>query len=498
MNINEFIRQYHNHPVLFIGTGFSLRYLDNSYSWDGLLKLIGCNLKKSNEYYYDVKSKHSVNGTFLFPEIGSEIERDFNQFLIDNRDGEFKNINDLFYQNMEQGTNISRFKLYVSALLSEIQISDGMITEIKELKKARKNISSIITTNYDKLIEEIFEFNPLIGNDILLSNPYGALYKIHGCVSKPEKIILSKEDYDNFNLKYELIRAQLLSLFIHNPIIFLGYSINDSNIKDLLKIIFTYVEPNSELASKIRQNFLLVEYEKNSDNLIVSDYDVDIDGLSTIRINKLKTDDFSTIYKAIASLELPISTMDIRKVESIIKEIHEGGKIKISITDDLDQLDNDDKVLVLGSKKTITYTYQTSAEMMAMYFKIIDESNTQILELVDKFTIQKNQYFPIYGFAKINRNIVCTDILKQQQQEKLEHYLAGIKDSYKVTYQTIDEVLENEDIPKSNKIPILFYSIMKGAINIELVENYLRKSDNKKTTDYRKILCAYDYLMYKE
>ena len=33
MNIQEFISNYHNHPVLFVGTGLSLRYLENSYSW---------------------------------------------------------------------------------------------------------------------------------------------------------------------------------------------------------------------------------------------------------------------------------------------------------------------------------------------------------------------------------------------------------------------------------------------------------------------------------
>ncbi|MDI5499114.1 SIR2 family protein, partial [Salmonella enterica subsp. enterica serovar Montevideo] len=132
------------------------------------------------------------------------------------------------------------------------------------LIKTRKNIGSIITTNYDQLVENIFDFNPLIGNNILLSNPYGSVYKIHGCVSDPNNIIITGEDYANFDNKYELIRAQLLSIFIHNPIIFIGYSISDKNIKYLLKTIFSYVDLNTELAKRIKDNFLLVEYEKDS------------------------------------------------------------------------------------------------------------------------------------------------------------------------------------------------------------------------------------------
>lgn len=88
-------------------------------------------------------------------------------------------------------------------MLKEVKIRELALPEIAELKKARKNISSVITTNYDKMIEQLFAFNPLIGNDILLSNPYGSVYKIHGCVSQPEKIIITASDYEEFNCKYE-------------------------------------------------------------------------------------------------------------------------------------------------------------------------------------------------------------------------------------------------------------------------------------------------------
>src|SRR5699024_9945543 len=135
---------------------------------------------------------------------------------------------------------------------------------------------------------------------ILLSNPYGSIYKIHGCVNEPTKIIINEDDYKSFSKRYELIRAQLLSLFIHNPIIFLGYSVSDENIKSLLRTIFTYVEPNSDHAHKIRQNFLLVEFDEGSQSTSISAHDIDLEGFSsTIRINKILTDDFSTIYEQI-------------------------------------------------------------------------------------------------------------------------------------------------------------------------------------------------------
>lgn len=81
------------------------------------------------------------------------------------------------------------------------------------------------------MIEVVTEFDPLVGNNILLSNPYGSVYKIHGSVENPEELVFTSDDYSEFDQRYDLIRAQLISLFVHNPIVFIGYSVNDVNIK---------------------------------------------------------------------------------------------------------------------------------------------------------------------------------------------------------------------------------------------------------------------------
>ena len=171
-----------------------------------------------------------------------------------------------------------------------------------------------------------------------------------GVSPTPRRIIITDSDYVRFEGNYELIRAQLLSLFIHNPIIFIGYSVGDDNIKSLLKTVFTYVESNSDLAKRIKDNFLLVEYEPGSDNQEITDHDIDIQGFPTIRINKIKTNDFTAIYQTISNLSLPISAMDIRKVQSIVKEIYAGGDIKVKITEDLDSLKNEEKIWQLALK----------------------------------------------------------------------------------------------------------------------------------------------------
>ncbi len=494
MKIKEFISSYKNHPVLFIGTGISLRYLKNSYTWDGLLKKIAFELTNNKEFYLDLKSKCYKNDSYQYEKIATLLEEEFNTLLSQDRNGKFKETNDIFYENMKKDNYLSRFKIYISHLLSNLEYKDNMQDEIIELKKIRKNISSIITTNYDQFIEEIFNFNPLIGNDILLSNPYGSVYKIHGCISKQKHIIFTENDYKLFSEKYELIRAQLLSLFIHNPIIFMGYSISDRNIKDILKTVFTYIEPNSEQAEKIRNNFLLVEYEENSVSNEIVEHDIDLEGFSTIRINKLKTDNFIPIYTALSNLHLSVSAMDIRKVQDIVKEIYSGGEIKVSITDNLEEVNNDEKILAIGSVHTIRYEYQNKSEMISNYFQIIDESNSQVLNLIDKYSIQKQQFFPVYGFSKINENIQCIDKLKKQQKDKITSIN---KSKYKNEHISIESILNDINIANSNKNSTIIWSILKKQINLEELEKYLRDFGDKKSTEYRKLLVTFDYQKYK-
>lgn len=496
MNINEFIKKYHNHPVLFIGTGISLRYLKNSFTWDNLLKKICHDLTDNEESYYDIKSKCEKNGKYDFTLVAKELEIIFNKALESDRHGKFEKVNDIFYEYMRKDQKLSRLKIYISLLLSDLSFKDEMTDEISEFKKTRKNIGSIITTNYDSLIENLFDFQPLVGNNILLSNPYGSVYKIHGCISQPQKIIITSDDYEYFDAKYELIRAQLLSIFIHNPIIFLGYNIGDENIKSLLKTIFTYVEPNSEQAEKIRDNFLLVEYDAGSTSTDISEHDIDLEGFSTIRINKIKTDDFESIYKALSNLTLPISAMDVRKVQNIVKDIYAGGDIKVNITEDLDTIDNKDKIIAIGSSKTIQYQFQTKPEMMSNYFKIIDESNSQLLILINKHTINSSQYFPIFGFSIVCPEINELDKLKGYQTDKLHQAFENTKENCKSTHKDISSILQDENISQSNKTNAIFWSLMSKNLNLTEIEVFLRSYTNKTTTEYKKLLCAYDFMKY--
>lgn len=500
MNIQNFVSAFTNYPVMFIGTGLSLRYLESSYTWDGLLFKIATDLE-DEKFYFNLKSKHESNGMFQFEKIATDLESIFNEKVTYLDSDVFKNINNVFYENMKKGINVSRFKIYISNILNDEQLRQDKITEIDEFKKACKNINSIITTNYDTFIEKNLGFEKLVGNDIILSNPYGSVYKIHGCVTEPQKIIITDDDYAQFEKKYELIRAQLLSIFIHNPVIFIGYNIGDRNIKCILKTIFTYVDSNSELANKIKNNFLLVEYEKNSTSTEILEHSIEIDERTTIKINKLRTDNFISLYDSLSKINIPISVMDIRKVQNIVKDIQSGGDIKVQIEENVDGMSNNEKVLFIGSKNSIRYIFQTTKDILKNYFHIIKDKNEQFIEIINKQNIKKSSYFPIFAFSIVFKEIKKSQQLKKQQEDKLNEYVTRIIDNYKCckgNHDSISDIMNDESISYSYKIQEIVYSILNKRISSEDAKSYLLNFKDKDSTDYNIILCAYDYVFFNE
>lgn len=89
MKIENFINNFKNHPVFFVGTGISLRYLENSFTWDGLLSYISNELKGNDEFYYDLKYKYKNNGEYDYAKIATELEKEFDLILQSDRNEKF-------------------------------------------------------------------------------------------------------------------------------------------------------------------------------------------------------------------------------------------------------------------------------------------------------------------------------------------------------------------------------------------------------------------------
>lgn len=220
------------------------------------------------------------------------------------------------------------------------------------------------------------------------------------------------------------------------------------------------------MSERIRSNFLLVEFDEGSKNKKVVEHDIQLENNKVIRINKIKTEDYSSIYKALGNLELSVSALDIRKVQNVVKDIYKGGKTRVEITEDIDDLNNSEKILAIGTSKTIKYEFQTVPELMQKYFQIEEEENKQILDVINKQIIQKINFTNLL-FYKINPKINNIEKFKKQQNEKIKNILENLEDCFKIACFTIEEISDSEYITPSKEENVLVYNVIKGNIVLE-------------------------------
>lgn len=101
------------------------------------------------------------------------------------------------------------------------------------------NPCSFITTNFDDLLEEAAAQSgqgfKSIACDTEISSINGDRYilKLHGDL-KHKNIVFKEEDYLNYSENFKLIETVLKSIFSINTVVFIGYGLNDYNIKLIL------------------------------------------------------------------------------------------------------------------------------------------------------------------------------------------------------------------------------------------------------------------------
>lgn len=178
-------------------------------------------------------------------------------------------------------------------------------TSDQRLLASIPHFKTIFTTNYDSLLESAYPR----GKCVVLTSSQGCsndecalvkIYKIHGDISTmsdPDSIIITNEDYENyFNKKsLKILWEDLKHAFIHTYVVFVGYSLADENIFEIVKKVredlnrnakgMYLVSPDESLAhnGKLKANGItyinntgegfLKALQKTIDNTIVKDFE---------------------------------------------------------------------------------------------------------------------------------------------------------------------------------------------------------------------------------
>ncbi|HWJ80284.1 MAG TPA: SIR2 family protein, partial [Niallia sp.] len=284
-------------PILFIGSGLARRYY-GSPNWIGLLeKLIELNPIISMPLGFFMQ-----NNANDLPKVASSLVEQYQKYGWEHHHaGLFPK--ELYDHSYAKSIFLkSQVSQYLDGLMKDFRLEDNLHKE--ELLRLRSlKPHAIITTNYDNLLETIFEdFKVVIGQQVISKKEatnIGHILKIHGSTSHPEEIIISHEDYEQFEDKQKYLIAKLLTYFMEHPIIFLGYAVNDTNIRNILSDISEIVSGGSD---EIVNNIWFIEWKKDEidpDFRPPSDKSIDLGAGKTIRVNYIAVNSFEEVYTSL-------------------------------------------------------------------------------------------------------------------------------------------------------------------------------------------------------
>ncbi|MDZ5459642.1 SIR2 family protein [Azohydromonas lata] len=503
----EHLKQFASAPFIFVGSGLSRRYLGLE-TWERLLRKF-CEGIKDFEFYNSL-----ADGDLA--QVASLMDEDFHAYWWSSDN--YKESRLIHKSKVKQKSDPLRMEICI--YLSSLEIKNAADMPLAEEVSLLRNISidGVITTNWDGMLESLFgDYKVFFGqNELLFSNPQSIaeIYKIHGCASDPSSLVLTKDDYKDFERKNPYLAAKLITLFVEHPIIFLGYSLHDPHIGFLLRNILDAL--GSDKVYKLQNNLIFVQQAHGASASVIPSF-IAIDK-SQLPITVVKTDDFSSVYSALqeSKRKLPIRILRFFKEQlyDLVRTTEPSAKLFVKYIDQIQSKDDVEFVAGVG-----VAAEERASEKGYEGFGSIDLFSDLILEdralkpnLVVNKTIpmlgKNNTYLPIFKYLKAIGASSYEDC-KRLGINLDKHYSGDLifyrNKSYEKSY--------NRDVLGKSAAEIVdFYSPEKAAIYLAylegenfdcaLVKKFLVvnfgfiKNKDSKSTQFKKLACFYDYICF--
>lgn len=141
--------------------------------------------------------------------------------------------------------------------LKEIILPEAEPNIINELI-AQIHPKHIVTTNYDKLMDQVAADYAIIrqDKDLFRVNADHYLIKMHGDVDNIEDIVFKETDYLQYSETHRLMETFLKSLLIDHVFLFVGYSLNDYNLNTFTSWI-DFIAKEMNVKEDMHRNFFL-------------------------------------------------------------------------------------------------------------------------------------------------------------------------------------------------------------------------------------------------
>lgn len=511
--IDELIKKLDTIPFLFIGSGLSKRYYDLP-NWEGLLKEMVVKFNNDEFAYRSYESRASIGEQpyGINPKIASLIEEDFNKEWF--RNPKIRSVDNGYIKKIQDGC--SPFKAELGYYLKNKSVlRDEFKEEVTLLNNvAKKSIAGIITTNYDLFFETyLSEFKVYISQQALLFSQLqeiAEVYKIHGSLNNPQTIVINEKDYKEFKEKSEYLAAKLLTIFMEYPIIFMGYSLSDPNIRDILSSIVKCM--SKEQVKLLKNKFIFIEYIPGMKNYEISEFTFADDKM--LIMTKISLSDYSLVYRAIGQkkMRIPIRLLRVLKDElySFTLSNEPTKNIKVAPIDD-ERVANDELVISIGTTETLNINGLHGVSADQWYKNIVmNDLGYDIQDLLayaPRLASQLSGKLPINSlYQESFKDMEGIDKLLINDFEEIISETIR-KERNRHPQDSIENIRE-KNYPLDKEMLYIAY-LQENQIHLNTLEKYLKDIFTEKSnifeilepkvrTNLRRLIRIYDYLKGKK
>lgn len=307
-------------PYLFVGSGFSRRYC-GAPSWQELLIRLAKETRPDKEYpFASYKSEEEEEEpSIIYPRIATKIERDYNRLFFEGGIEKGREHAQVDYEKSGE----SPFRRHLAHIFSEISktdLSQDLEEELSDLGIiAKHSVNGVITTNYDGFLENIFpEYDVYIGQeDLIFSQSTGVaeIYKIHGSYTNPHSLVFTEADYAGFEKRKAYLTAKLLSIFMENPVIFLGYSASDTDVLGIFESMANCL--NAEHLMQLGKRIIFVDYSEESAGTTVATGFMHLNG-KNMSYTHILTNSYLSIFKCLLKVKRNYDPRILRRLKKDI------------------------------------------------------------------------------------------------------------------------------------------------------------------------------------
>lgn len=308
--------------------------------------------------------------------------------------------------------------------------------------------------------------------------------------------------------------AKLLTIFIEHPIIFLGYSVNDNDIEEILKSIIDCLSP--EKLSTFKNRLIFIESGPQVTEDEISVYSKSFSDDKSIDMIRFRVKDFKEIFQAIIQNKAKYKPTVLRQLKQDIYELVQSNspheRIKVVDLDDDAALENIDIVIGVGLKNQFQHKGYRSIKAEEIFSDIVfDNGNYDAVQIVDNtlpdLLKRNSNSLPMYKYLQKYPKTVPLNIqnaMKTQYSDFLSQTIKKHQNCQIYSNHTIKKLLSESDMLKTAE---LIPYIQESNILIEDLENFLSTLlsennniliDGKQSdrTNIKRVIRIYDWLKY--